>query len=59
MPSQKLSKKRLGTLGAAAAIAAMLINQGMAMWNAGDQLDGALFMGVGGILFVIDFFFLA
>jgi hypothetical protein len=59
MPPQKLSKKRLGTLGAAAAIATLLINEGIQMWNSGDQLDGAFFMCAGGALFIIDYFFLS
>jgi hypothetical protein len=55
----KLSKKALGTLGAAAAIAAALIGQGIISWNAGDQLMGAVFMTAGGVLFIIDYVFLS
>lgn len=54
-----MSKKALGTLGAAAAVAAALIGQGIISWNAGDQLMGAVFMTAGGVLFIIDYVFLS
>jgi len=54
-----LSKSKLGALGAVAGIAAALIGQGIIAWNAGDQFTGAVFLTIGGVLFIIDYLFLA
>jgi hypothetical protein len=47
--------KKVG-LGAKDAVASALIAQGAIWWNQGNQILGSVFMVVGGILFIIDYF---
>jgi hypothetical protein len=44
------------SFGAKDAIASALIAQGVVWWNQGNSLLASVFMVVGGILFIIDYF---
>jgi len=47
--------KKFG-LGVKDTVASALIAQGIVWWNQGDALLGSVFMVVGGILFIVDYF---